>query len=60
MRNDPHLNYYWHNRNGLTTVIIRFWQRCDEQTITSLQTLNQALLDQAWTGAKQQQLIPRY
>lgn len=35
----------------------RFWQRCDEQTITSLQTLNQALLDQAWTGAKQQQLI---
>ncbi len=35
----------------------RFWRRCDDQTITSLQTLNQVMLDQARLAANQTELI---
>lgn len=35
----------------------RFWQRFDEQTLTSLQTVNQALLDQVQLRTNQTELV---
>lgn len=35
----------------------RFWRRCDDQTITSLQALNQAMLDKVRLAANQTELI---
>lgn len=42
---------------ALQPTLSRFWRRCDQQTIASLQTLNQALLDRARLAANQTTLI---
>ena len=46
-------------KSGLASQasLSRFWRRCDDQTITSLQALNQVLIDKVRLAANQTELL---